>query len=254
MTENALTLKKDLKSIIRTDEVKLKFQEALGFPSVGGYCQNVLLAVSENPALQRCTPVSVIAAALRAATLRLSCDPISGQAYLVPFKEKATLVVGYKGLIHLAIRTGKYRYLNVSPVYEGETIVEDRITGMHEILGSCTVNKIIGHLCYFELTTGFRKSLYMSCQECEDHGRRYSRNYDNPTGFWRMEPEAAHRKTVLRLCLMNWGYLEPSDRFGLESEGAVVEDPDLALLEEATTPAEEKISPDQAMIDLGFGN
>lgn len=254
MSEREIVKKSDLKSIIRSGEVKSKFQEALGFPSVGGYVQNVLLAVAENPALQKCDPVSIIAAALRAATLRLSCDPLSGQAYLVPFKEKATLVIGYKGLVHLALRTGKYRHINVGAIYEGEEIVEDRITGLHKLAGDCLSRNIIGHLSYFQLTTGFQKTFYMTCEECEEHGKRYSRTYSNPTGFWKREPEAAHRKTVLRLLLTQWGYLEPADRFAFENEDLDLEDPDLALLAESTPPADEKISSDQAMIDLGFGD
>jgi recombination protein RecT len=73
--------------------------------TAAAYISSVIIAVGASEALQQCTPKSIAVSALRAATLGLSVDPALGKAYLVPFKNEATLVVGYKGLIDLATRT-----------------------------------------------------------------------------------------------------------------------------------------------------
>lgn len=248
MAENKLVKKSDLRSIMRSDDITLKFREALGQRDAGGYISNVLITVAQSEALQKCTPVSIITAALRAATMRLSVDLTSGQAYLVPFKDKATLVIGYKGLIHLALRTGKYRHLNVNTIYEGEELVEDRITGLHSLKDQCVSKTPIGHLLYIEMINGFIKTFFMTCQECDDHGRKYSRAYHLENSLWKLDPEKMHAKTMIRLGLSAWGYLEPADRDGL----AAIEDEQAQILDVPAEVEEEPIEPGQAMLELGF--
>lgn len=219
MSEDQLTTikPKDLREIIRSPQVKEKFMEALGSPQVGGYIQNVLIAVAESPALQRCTPVSIIGAALRAATMRLSCDPFSGHAFLVPYKDKATLIVGWKGIYHLAIRTGKYRFLNLITIYDGQTVEEDQMTGIHHIGGQFKSKNVIGYMLYFQLISGFEKTFYMTVEECQDHGRKYSKSYHKEDSLWQKDPHKMYEKTVVRMGITRWGYLEPADQAGLAS-------------------------------------
>ena len=240
----------ELKSLMHSDAIRMKFAEALNSKQVGGFISNVLITVAENEALQRCTPVSIIAAALRAATMRLSVDLTSGQAYLVPFKDRCTLVVGYRGLIHLALRTGRYRYLNVGNVYQGEVVTEDRLTGLHSLQGPCTSKEIIGHLFYMEMTNSFKKTMYMSCSECEEHGRRHSRSYHLEKSVWKTDPHKMHAKTLIRLCITQYGYLEPADMQSLAADESL--DEPLLLLPEVTPDPAPQLTADQAMKDLGF--
>lgn len=253
MTANTQIVKakpQELKTLMHSDEIRVKFAEALNSKQVGGYISNVLITVAENEALQKCTPVSIISAALRAATMRLSVDLTSGQAYLVPFKDKATLVVGYRGLIHLALRTGRYRYLNVGNIYKGEEVVEDRLTGLHALQGQCTSKEIIGHLFYMEMTNGFKKTMYLTCEECEDHGARYSRSYDLPKSVWKTDPHRMHAKTLVRLCVTLYGYLEPADMQQLAADESL--DEPALLLPEVTPDPAPQLTDAQAMQQLGF--
>lgn len=55
--------------------------------------------------LQKCDPVSVMDAVVQCAQLGLEPNNAIGQAYLIPYGKKCTLIVGYKGLIHLAHRS-----------------------------------------------------------------------------------------------------------------------------------------------------
>lgn len=64
------------------------------------------MAVAENPYLLECDRKSLLKSAFTAAYLGLEPDPYMGQAYLVPFKGKVQLLIGYKGYIQLARNSG----------------------------------------------------------------------------------------------------------------------------------------------------
>lgn len=245
--------------------VKARFADVLGDRNVGSYIASVMITVKDSEALLKCSPASIYTSALRAASLRLSVDPATGQAYLVPFGGHATLIVGYKGLYDMAVRTGKYRYINVGPIYEGMKVEENPITGFHSIVGQRAGDKIIGWIGAFEMNpergqvTGFAKTFYMSVEEIHSHAREYSKGYDNPKGTWKKETRKMERKTVLRLLLRKWGYLDPADAQVLnESEDETIIDanPDIYNIpdynEEEDAPKPRKAT-EEAMKELGFG-
>lgn len=102
-------------------------------------------AVAVNPALQDCDAGTILAGALLGESLNLSPSPQLGQYYLVPFKRKAklnkqgeviepestvaTFVLGYKGYIQLALRSGAYADLDVIEIREGEYKGKNQNTG-----------------------------------------------------------------------------------------------------------------------------
>ena len=65
-----------------------------------------LTAMASDPALSICSVQSVIGAGLEIVRLGLNPNKTFGQAYVVPFKGKAQLQIGYKGWISLAYRNG----------------------------------------------------------------------------------------------------------------------------------------------------
>ena len=68
--------------------------------------RTVMVSVERLPMLLDCDRQSLFNAAMSAACLGLEVDGVTGQAYLIPFKNKAQLVVGYKGYNTLAARSG----------------------------------------------------------------------------------------------------------------------------------------------------
>lgn len=66
-----------------------------------------LTAFTRNPDLLKCTPVSLARAIVEAGQLGLEPTGLLGGAYLVPRGNEATLLVGYKGLVNLAKRSGE---------------------------------------------------------------------------------------------------------------------------------------------------
>lgn len=241
---------------MRSDTAIERFTEMMGERQARAYISSVLIAVANNAALQECTPQSILTSAMRAASLRLSCDPATGQAHLVPFKGKATLVVGYKGIKDMALRTGKYRHLNIGPVYEGETINEDRLTGMHSYGDTDRKsNKVIGWLLYFELVTGYRKTVYMTVEQIHKHAAQFSKSYQRADSPWKTHTEAMEKKTLLRLGLTQWGYFDQNDAEVLRVTDDA-EPIDAAMVEEMPQPAPaapaEPRTLEQNMEDLGF--
>lgn len=86
-----------------------------------------LVAVSKNELLMKCSQTSILQSVMTAAQLGLDCGGALGSAYLVPFYDnkkggyECQLVVGYRGLIDLARRSGQIVSIEARIVYEGDT-------------------------------------------------------------------------------------------------------------------------------------
>lgn len=241
-----------IKAYGQSPEVMNTFVQLLG-KTAPHYIQSALIAVQANELLMQCTPRSIFSSALRAATLRLSCDPAIGHAWLVPYKNnakggifEAQFQAGWRGVQHMALRTGKYRYINVSPVFEGEEVIEDRITGGLKIEGGVTSPKREkGLIASFALHSGLQKSIYMTNEEMDAHGRKYSKGYNKAGGIWTTNKPAAYHKTILLKLLRTYGYLDPSEAAILDEEQGEVADlelpgeTDVTIVEQEPIPAEE---------------
>lgn len=81
--------------------------------------QIALTTIRRSDALSRCNPMSLAGAVLESASLGLEIDS-RGLAYLVPYKGSITLIVGYKGLMQLAYRSGKLNNIYADVVYRKE--------------------------------------------------------------------------------------------------------------------------------------
>ena len=81
-----------------------------------------LTSIKKNKDLMQCfqnNPSSVLASFMESVQLGLEIDT-RGLAYLIPYKRACTFQVGYKGLISLAMRSGKLRNIYAEVVYESE--------------------------------------------------------------------------------------------------------------------------------------
>lgn len=190
------------------------------------------LATSDENLLQ-CNPNALMAEALKAASLHLPLNKQLGQCYILPFKNHGvltpTLVVGTKGYLQLAMRTGKYETINSDVVYEGELKGYDKVTGNLDLSGIRTSNVPIGYFAYMKMKNGFSKLLYMSLDEVCLYAKQYSPTVkfkDSVTSEtlkdlalkqaasgvsdgvgWYSNFESMALKTVLRRLLSKWGEL-----------------------------------------------
>lgn len=81
--------------------------------------QLALRSVAKNPKILECTPSSVLGCVFESQSLGLEIDSL-GQGYIVPFKNQAQFIIGYKGLINLAQRTGKIASIHADLVRQEE--------------------------------------------------------------------------------------------------------------------------------------
>lgn len=76
--------------------------------------------VRKNKALLNTEPTSFLGSVMQAAQLGLEPGSALGQAYLVPYGNQCQLIIGYKGMIDLARRSGQILSLNAYAVREGD--------------------------------------------------------------------------------------------------------------------------------------
>lgn len=248
-TTNQVATKKSFSNFMQSVGSKLVANTITDESRKVQFISNIVSAVSTNPMLQECDQVSVISAGLQAESLHFPVNSQLGYCYLVPFNDKkagmkkAQFMIGFKGYIQLAIRTGKYKNINVIEVKEGELNEFDPLKGMtfnwvrdYEKRKSL---KTIGYVGEFELVNGFTKNLYISYEEMLDHADTYSQafskdattkkmgnktyktvsyedykngKYDKNdewlySSFWYKNFDEMAKKTVIRQLLSRWGLM-----------------------------------------------
>ena len=88
--------------------------------------QVAYLALSRQPALLECSAISVLRGVVIGAQLGLDISGIGGMAYLVPFYNSRTrekevqFIIGYRGMIELARRSGDVAWIYPGIVYANE--------------------------------------------------------------------------------------------------------------------------------------
>lgn len=248
-----------IKAMAKNEQVITSFAGVVGSKTGAiGYINSALLAVGSDARLMECTPASIMSSALRAATMMLSCDPALGQAYIVAYKGVATFQPGYKGIEQLALRTGKYRYINTSYISEGQTIEEDALTGATKIYGTRKAGgKIIGYFNHFELFNGYSHTLYMTVDEIKEHAEKYSPSYKYDSSLWKKDFHKMAMKTVLKLNLLKHGVIEmrqilEADSAESETEMPMTFDTTFEDVQIVVDPPAPPRPENEVMSELGF--
>lgn len=215
----------------------------------GTFCTSLMELFSSDEKLMQCKPTDLMAEALKAASLHLPLNKQLGQCYILTFKNKGimtpTLVVGTRGYLQLAMRTGKYETINSDVVYEGELTGYDKVTGRLDLSGVRSSNVPAGYFAYFRMKNGLSKLLYMKLDEICIYAKQYSPTVkfsDKTTAEslkklalkqaaegsgdgvgWYSNFESMALKTVLRRLLSKWGELsiESNDIINLDEAPAV---------------------------------
>ncbi|MDR1587600.1 MAG: recombinase RecT, partial [Treponema sp.] len=233
-----------LKEMMNSDYVKRRFTEVMG-EKAPAFIASVMNAAQKNPDLARCEPQSVLSSAMVAATLDLPIDSNLGFSAIVPYNVKrkdlqtgkeywvslAQFQIMYKGFIQLALRSGQYRTINISPIYEDEFESYDIVTGdvfIRPVEGGYREkemeDKIVGYAAFFRLLNGYERVEYWPVKKIEAHGKKYSKSYKNPNSLWKKEPHVMYAKTVLKNTLSKWGILSVSMQTAMVADQAVIKE------------------------------
>lgn len=84
------------------------------------YTAQVANAVRTNPGLLKCTPESILGAALRAGQLGLAPNDVRNLAWIIPYGNEATFQIGYGGVMELARRAVPGLRFDGRPVYPND--------------------------------------------------------------------------------------------------------------------------------------
>ena len=258
------TQKQKFSVAISTEGYRNLINNTLGDPErARRFAAAITSAVAVNPQLQDCTPGTILAGALLGESLNLSPSPQLGQYYLVPFEQKlknpdgstawildeagnhvkdkngkwmaysekrAQFVLGFKGYIQLAIRSGQYQDIDVMEIHDGEYLGKDPSTGKPRFQfieddEERESRPVIGYMAYFEYLNGFRKTLYWSKAKMMSHADQYSPAFSAAamkqleagqipqedmwkfSSFWYKNFDEMAKKTLLRQLISRWGIM-----------------------------------------------
>lgn len=244
---------------INSSYVQNQLKQVLG-KNAGTFATSLVEVFTNDTQLQKCDQKKVIQEAIKAATLKLPLNKQLGYAYILVFNnwDKASrksvptpqIVLGYRGYIQLAMRTGQYKNINADVVYEGEMIGRDKLSGAIDLSGEKVSERVVGYFAHFETVNGFSKTLFMSLGEMAGYALKFSPSFKrnaekNPLPTvdalcdmandqavngpqqgkvgWEGDFNSMAIKTVLRRLLSKYGYLS------IEMMSALAEDESSAV-------------------------
>lgn len=203
--------------MIGSQSVQQRFEKMLGKKSAG-FLSSLLSLVNNNSLLVKANPRSVLAAAATAASLDLPVNPSLGKAWIVPYKGAAQFQLGYKGVIELAQRSGRMKFITMTPVYEGEIRDWNRFTETYTP-GERESDNVVGYFASFELLNGFKKSAYWAKDEVIKHAKRFSKAFNS--GPWQTDFDAMACKTVLLSIMKTYAPMSIEMQNAVEMDGKV---------------------------------
>ncbi|WP_302154884.1 recombinase RecT [uncultured Dialister sp.] len=161
----------------------------------------VLTALSSNPKLQACAPMSVMGAMMQAAQLGVEPNTPLGQAYLIPYGNVCQFQLGYKGLIDLAYRSGEVSSIQAHEVHENDTFTYEY--GLEPKLRHVPAQTDRGPVTFYyavlKLKNGGVGFEVMSREDVEKFAMKKSKAYRN--GPWQTDFDEMAKKTVLKKVL-----------------------------------------------------
>lgn len=219
------------------------------------FIANISSAVATNPQLQECDPKTILSCGLLGESLNLVPSPQLGQYYMVPFNKKdkngdiiavqAQFILGYKGYLQLAIRSGQYKKINVTEIKEGELISynpleEDINVKLIDDFEEREQAETIGYYAMFEYTNGFKKAIYWSKAKMEAHADKHSKAFSlgsarkikngevkdkdmwRYSSHWYTNFDEMAKKTMLRQLISKWGILSMEMQQAFEKDNNVI--------------------------------
>ena len=168
--------------------------------------QIALSAINTTPKLAECSPATILSCVMKCSALGLepSAEDGLGRAYILPYRSKqgmqAQLILGYKGMIALARRSGEIKDISARAVYEGDEF--DYSFGLDEHLShkpAARDHKDGEKPTHVYMVAHFKDGGHymdvMTFQEVEAIRKRSKAANNGP---WVTDYEAMAKKTVIR--------------------------------------------------------
>jgi len=201
---------------LRVQIQEMESQFALAMPKgmeAAQLVRDALTCLRQTPKLAECSPQSVLGSLMTCAQLGLR-PGVLGHAWVLPYwdgkskRYQAQLIVGYKGYVELAYRSGHIATIIGRTAYEGDTLdveygLDDQLVHKPSLTGDRS--KPIAHYTVVKLANGGRTFWIMTEDEMQAWKRRYAptNKQGKIVGPWVTDYEAMARKTTL-LRLAAW--------------------------------------------------
>ena len=197
----------------KQEQKNYQMSTIIGLPSIQKITQDIhltdsqkqrafsqALRLSENPNLKFCDKFSLAKFCIETARYNVPDDYI----YPVPYNNKVQVQFGYKFYREQCLSTGLYKVVDAVKVYDCDKVIRDRETGKIKVEFEENYQKTIGAsvIGFYAYATDKKgeivDSIFMSIQDCEEHGKRYSKTYDAKNSSWQTSFAAMAMKTVLK--------------------------------------------------------
>lgn len=168
--------------------------------------QIALSAINTTPKLAECSPATILSCIMKCSALGLEPSAVDGlgRAYILPYRSKqgmqAQMIIGYKGMLDLARRSGQIKDISARAVYEGDEF--DYSFGLDEHLShkpAAREHKDGEKPTHVYMVAHFKDGGHymdvMTFQEVEAIRKRSKAANNGP---WVTDYEAMAKKTVIR--------------------------------------------------------
>ncbi|WP_242316666.1 recombination protein RecT [Bacillus cereus group sp. BfR-BA-01489] len=157
-----------------------------------------LTTIRTNPKLLECAVPSLMGAVMQA--VQLGLEPgLLGHCYILPYKREATFVIGYKGMIDLARRSGHIQSIYAHAVHENDEFEYE--LGLHPKLEHKPSHgdrgAFIGAYAVAHFKDGGYQMEFMPKSEIEKRRKR-SASANSSYSPWSSDYEEMAKKTVVR--------------------------------------------------------
>jgi recombination protein RecT len=154
--------------------------------------------VERNDKLRECSPRSFALAVMACAELGL--EPSLGQVYVIPYKETATLQIGFQGMIQIAMNSGLVQAIWADVVREGDIFTETHGTHrgfVHQKTGP--KDGKITHAYAVAVMKGTNERSYVVLDRDDIEKRKaVSKTAGFNDGPWQLWPVEMCKKTAIR--------------------------------------------------------
>lgn len=192
----------------------------------------VLTELRRTPKLLNCSTPSVLAAVMLSAQYGLEPGP-SGHVYLIPYGQECKWVLGYRGMIELARRSGQISTIQAYDVHEADKFDYEYGTSPQIIHKPALTNRgdVYAYYAVATYKDGGSNFAVLSKDEIEERRERSASSKAGKGSPWNTDYDAMARKTTIRYLA---AYLPQNPEFA----GALArEDSDTPLtLEQLATP------------------
>lgn len=206
---------------IDNDQFKTQLERVLPkIMNAESFVRVAITTLRKTPKLMKCTQESFMSCMLRLSEFGLAAN--GRQAHLVPFGEECTLIVDYRGLVELALRSGQVSNIHADVIFSGDFfrynkgVVIDHIPWFIRDDDRKPKEKgpIIGAYSLVNNSDGSQRAELMDTDSIESVRRR---SRSSGSGPWVTDWSEMAKKTTFRR-LSKWITLSPEVREAIDGD------------------------------------